>query len=370
MNWNLRWPQSSRSTRRVVLGLALLSLPATVLAGVKVFESPDHTLELGMRLQSRLEYETSTPAPGGTDGRRDFMIRRVRLKANGKMQGVTYAFEWKIDGTDQVGATPAAAVENAWFQYPLGASGIDLKVGLYDAPFSRDLLTSDSRQLAVDRGEASAVPSAIGLVDNVVGFQFMGKTKSGRVLYTVGAYDNRFIVAGRQDVPMFAGRLDFNMGATKDIYQDCHFGSDKWYSFGVNGSVQSGIENAAGADDSSHTAAGVDGMLDVPFGKQRVFVKGELNAVRSEWIGVDRQNNSTVKMIAAGVLFNQRCQPFIRFDQQRGDPWLRAGRADITYVGMNYYQRGHSLKVQGDLRFQSGTTEAVDGLRVQAQMDF
>jgi hypothetical protein len=356
--------------RRLWLVLALCALPAPALAGVKVFDSPDHTLELGMRLQSRLEYETSTPSPGGTDARRDFMIRRARLKANGKMQGVAYGFEWKIDGTDQVGATPAAAVENAWFQYPLKGASLELRVGLYDQPFSRDRLTSDSQQLAVDRSEASNVPDALGLADNVVGFHFLGKTKDGKVQYALGAFDNRFIVAGRQDVPMVVGRLDFNLGSTKDIYQDAHFGGDKWYSLGVNGSVQSGIENAAGADDSSHTAIGVDGMLDVPFGKSRVFVKGEMNAIRSEWIGVDRQNNTTVKMIGAGVLLNDRWQPFIRFDQQRGDPWLRAGRSDITYAGVNFYQRGHRLKVQGDLRFQAGTSEPVDGCRLQAQMDF
>jgi hypothetical protein len=43
---------------------------------------------------------------------------------------------------------------------------------------------------------------------------------------------------------------------------------------------------------------------------------------------------------------------------------------DITYVGANLYQKGHSLKIQGDVRFQSGTNESVDGARLQAQIDF
>lgn len=367
------------SLRRLAVGLVLLMLPASALAGVKVFDSPDHTLELGMRMQPRFEYETNAPGTAGLDGRRDFLIRRARLKANGKMMGVAYNFEWKIDATDQANsnpanlpATPAAGVENAWLQYPLSGPALELRVGLYDQPFSRDRLTSDSRQLAVDRSEVSNVPDALGLADNVVGLQFMGRSKTGRIGYTLGAFDNRLIQTVRQDMPMLVGRLDVNLESTKDVFQDAHFGStDKWCSFGVNGSIQSGIENAAGLDDSSHVAGGVDAMVDRPFGKMRVFVKGELNAIRTEWQAVDRQNNVTVKMIGAGILFNDRFQPFIRFDQVRGDGFLpRGGRTDITYVGANFYQRQHSLKVQGDVRMQAGTGDPVDGMRVQAQIDF
>ena len=347
----------------------LAMLPAIASAGVLVFDSKDHTLELGMRLQPRLEYENVSLANGSTDARRDFMIRRARLKANGKMQGVAFGFEWKIDGTDQFGATPIAGVENAWLQYPLGG-GFEVRAGLYDQPFSRDRLTSDSRQLAVDRGEVSNVPDALGLADNVVGFHFMGKTKDSKVQYAVGLFDNRFIIASRQDIPMLVGRVDLNLGSTKDIYQDAHFGTDKWCSIGINGSTQSSIENAAGLDDSTQTAGGVDGMIDVPFRNVRVLVRGELNAIRTERIGTG-ENNSTVKMIGLGVLMmKQRFQPFIRFDQVRGDQWARSGRQDITYVGANVYQRGHSLKIQGDVRMQAGTEAPIDGGRLQAQIDF
>ena len=364
--------------RRFAVCLALLSIPAAALAGVKVFDSPDHTLELGMRLQPRMEYETAIAVPGGTDGRRDFLIRRARQMANGKMQGVTYGFEWRLDGTDQSGATPTAAVENAWFQYPLRGAALEVRAGLYDQPFSRDRLTSDSRQLAVDRGEVSNVPDALGLADNIVGFHFLGKSKDSRVQYAVGLFDNRFIAAAQQDMPMLVGRLDFNFASTKDVFQDAHFGDERWYSLGVNGSYQGGIEQTALVfpgtkvrDDSTHSAAGVDGMLDVPFGKTRVFVKGELNAIRAERTNNLGEYNSTVKMLAAGVLFNQRWQPFIRFDQVRSDALApRGGRRDITYVGANFYQRGHGLKLQADLRLQAGTEDPVDGARFQAQMDF
>jgi hypothetical protein len=163
----------------------------------------------------------------------------------------------------------------------------------------------------VDRGAVSNVPDALGLADNAVGFHFYGKTKDLKFQYAIGLYDNRFIPANRQDLPMVVGRMEVNLGSTKDVYQDAHFGEDRWYSFGVNGSYHSSLENAAGVDDSTHAAAGVDGMVDLPFGKRRLLVRGEMNAIRTEWIGVNQENNTTVKMIEAGVLFRQVFQPFI-----------------------------------------------------------
>ncbi len=345
-----------------------LAWPVAASAGVKVFDSPDQSLELGLRLQPRIELERVGALGGGTD--RDFLVRRARIKANGKMKSATYAFEWKIDGSDQIGASPSASLENGYIQYPLGR-GVEVRAGLYDQPFSRDRLTSDSKQLAVDRGEVSNVPDASGLADNVVGFQVMGKVNGGRAQYTVGLFDNRFVPGKLQDIPMVVGRLDFNLGSTKDIFQDAHFGSESWYSVGLNGSYQK-IDAYTAADSFSNAAGGLDGMIDIPVGEGRLFVKGELNAIRTERSVGGAQNNGTVRMLGAGYLvLNQQVQPFVRFDQVRGDATLpRGGRKDITFVGANFYQKGHSLKVQGDLRLQSGTNNSVDGGRLQAQVDF
>ena len=367
---------SKRSnTPAVIRGLLVLAaitlVPAAACAGLKVYEKDDMSLELGLRMQPRWEYDRVAATGGGTEWQRDFMIRRTRLKANGKINGATYGFEWKIDGTDQIGQSPAAAVENAWMQYPM--SGLaSLRAGLFDAPFSRDLLTSDSKQLAVDRGAVSAVPSAFGLVDNVVGFDVRGQAKAGLFQYVLGFYDNRVIPGRRQDVPMIVGRVDLNFGSTKDLYQDAHFGKDKWYSLGINASEQSSIDGAVTQDSLHIGAAGVDGMMDVPLGAGRLLVRGEINAMHFESTGGTGDKNSTIRMIGAGFLmFNERLQPFVRFDQVRGDlPILSGVERDITYVGANLYQKGHSLKIQGDVRFQSGTNESVDGARLQAQIDF
>ena len=353
-------------------------LPAVVLAGVKVFDSPDQTLEIGLRLQPRFDYERLSRSAGGA-GQRDFLVRRARLKASGKMKSATFNFEWKIDGTDRkdlAKAVPEAQVENAYLQYALGR-GVELRAGLYDQPFSRDRLTSDSKQLAVDRGDVSNVPNDLGLADNVVGLQLQVKVSGGRAQYAVGLFDNRFIEGQLQDVPMVVGRLDLNFGSTKDIFQDAHFGSESWYSIGLDGSFQK-IDAYAGADSFSNAAGGVDGMIDIPVGSGRLLAKGEMNAIRNERHGGTNQRNATVRMLGVGFLMlNQRLQPFVRFDQVRGDRFAKfegggtvGGTKDITFVGANFYQKGHNLKVQGDVKLQAATREILDGARLQAQIDF
>jgi hypothetical protein len=339
--------------------VALFLLPATAQSGVKVAESEGFTLELGMRLQPRLEYENL-----GGDWRRDFLLRRTRLKANGKMLSATYGFEWKIDSNDLNAAITQGEAENAWIQFPLG-KGVELKAGLYDQPFSRDRLVSDSRQLAVDRGLASNVPNGLGLADNATGFEFLGKAAQGKVSYWAGLFDNRLIPTRFQDTPMVVGRVDLNLGSTSDIYQDAHFGTAEWYSIGINGSYQP-INTAAGGDSVINAAAGIDGMIDVPTRAGRVFLRAEASDIQLNPAAPGATRESRQYLAEAGVLIlHERLQPFVRFDEVRA-----AQKTDVTYLGMNLYKKGHSLKIQGDVRMQANTNQSVDGARVQAQLDF
>jgi hypothetical protein len=353
--------------RGILLAAAALVAPLAASAGVKVAEQEDFTLELGMRLQPRMELERLSSSAG--DWQRDFLVRRARLKANGRMLKATYGFEWKIDGTDQVGASPSAQVENAWVQYPIGR-GVEIRAGLYDQPFSRDRLTSDSRQLAVDRGNVSNVPDGFGLADNATGFHVLGKAFKGKAAYAVGLFDNRRIAGRFQDQPMVVGRLDLNLGATSDIYQDAHFGDGKWYSLGFNGSYQP-IEDLAGTDSLTNAAFGADAMMDIPTRAGRLFVRGEASTVTVDPSGPGPAIDTRQWMVGVGLLIlDQRLQPFVRFDEIRYDALAGGGIVDVTYAGVNLYQKGHSLKLQGDVRMQANTGEALDGVRVQAQLDF
>jgi hypothetical protein len=170
---------------------------------------------------------------------------------------------------------------------------------------------------------------------------------------------------------MVVGRLDLNLGSTKDVFRDAHFGKESWFSFGLDGSYHGALEDSIGVDDGSNAAAGVDGMVDVPWGGWRLLGRGELNTVSTDRPGPADAIHTTVWMLGLGVLVaNQRFQPIVRFDETRLDDAAGGGVKDVTYLGANFYQKGHGLKIQGDVRFESGTGEPVDGARLQAQIDF
>lgn len=360
-----------------VLAIAVMIASAHRADAITVFEEEGFSLGIGLRLQPRIELEREL-GRDGAEWRRDFLVRRSRLSAFGKMQNVGYKLEWKIDGVDQVssgsplavGANPNATVENAYLQYPLGST-VEIRAGLYDVPYSRDRLTSDSQQLAVDRGAVSNVPNVLGLVDNGVGFHLLGKAAEGRAEYAVGLFDNRTLPTRLQDIPMLVGRLDLNFGSTKDIFTDAHFGDEKWYSLGVNGSFQGSLEDTSGNDKGSYSAVGADGMIDVPMGANRLFLRSEVNSISVKPpVGGDA-TTTVVWMGAAGILLmDQRLQPMIRYDQVRLDDSVGGATQNITYAGGTFFQKKHNLKIQADVRFESGTTEAVDGGRLQAQINY
>ena len=69
-------------------------------------------------------------------------------------------------------------------------------------------------------------------------------------------------------------------------------------------------------------------------------------------------------------MLEQRIQPMLRYDQVRRDEAVGGGTQNITYVGGTFFQRKHSMKIQAELRFESGTTESLDGGRLQAQVNY
>lgn len=374
-----RAEKSSTIVRSILVLTALVAVAcARTGSAVTVFEEEGFNLGIGLRLQPRIELEREAGADGA-EWRRDFLLRRARLAASGKIQNVGYKMEWKIDGTDQVssgsqtalGSLPSAQLENGYLQYPL-SKNVEVRAGLYDIPYSRDRLTSDSQQLAVDRGAVSNVPNALGMVDNGVGLHLIGKAANGHAEYAIGLFDNRTIPTRLQDVPMLVGRLDLNFGSTKDIFMDAHFGDEKWYSLGVNGSIQGSLESdTSSANEGSYAMMGADGMMDVPMGSSRFFARSEVNSISIKSpLGGDAITTTTW-MAGVGVLmFAQRFQPMLRYDQVRRDEAVVGGTQNITYVGGSFFQRKHNLKIQADVRFESGTTEALDGGRLQAQVNY
>jgi hypothetical protein len=361
--------------------LVAAALAPQTYAGARVYDTEDFVVELGLRMQPRLVF-SKIARSGVNEERRDFMIRRARIKADGHMLQVKYGLEIRLDGTGTIEglalAAPVAGVENAWLQFPVLSNGaLDIRTGLYDQPFSRDRLTSDSKTLAVDRGLVSGRPAALGMADNSIGVDVRGKLQGGRFLYVGGIYDNITIKGPFQPDPMLVGRIDLNLGSSKDLYHDAHFGDDKWYSLGLNGSYQNAIEDSLNATPGNpgsvvgggrNMAVGVDGMIDVPFGPGRLFAMAEFNNIQQRMPGETQKLDTRVWGSGIGYpILDQTLQPNFRFDQAVGDDGSEQNEASI---GINYYKRGHNLKIQSDVVLLAGSGQSLDRFRLQAQIDF
>ena len=141
------------------------------------------TFQPGYRIQTRYAYDFQSKI-------NDIMLRRVRLKAKGNAFGIAkFYVEVKIDNTAQEGKTPKAKAESVFLDFKLHPA-LNLRIGLYDVPFTRSLLTSDSKLLFMNRSIITNKLAKFGLVDNTEGILLFGRPFGGFIEYSFGIFDN------------------------------------------------------------------------------------------------------------------------------------------------------------------------------------
>jgi hypothetical protein len=165
-------------------GALLTAVPAAAQqTSLNVGPSGAITFTPGLRVQPRYTYDNA-------DGNNDFFIARVRFKGAGNAFGIaTYFTELKLDNVGRFARTVSAQIENAWMNFALQPA-LALRVGLYDAVFSRDALTSDSKLLFMDRSLVKDALTAVGLADNTVGLLAHSRPAKGRFEISGGVFDN------------------------------------------------------------------------------------------------------------------------------------------------------------------------------------
>ncbi|MEX2308961.1 MAG: porin [Pirellulales bacterium] len=339
----------------------------------------DLTFKPGVRIQPKYIYES------GNDNH-DFLIRRFRLKGGGNAFDIAkYGVELKIDNDGRFAATPSARVENAWLDFIAVEDLAYLRVGLYDMPFSRNALTSDSKLLLMDRSLIKEAVTDVGMADNSIGLMLHGRPYCGQFEYAVGLFDSvvfeRFGVAGTResDHLMPAGRLVWSLldpMPALDGYADyleSYLGKGERLELGINAAHLGEVIDGAAVFDL--TAWGVDLFYNTgPYTFQteydQIFENIALAAdlIAEGWY------------VQGGYLLNP-CDPCIEFAvrYQELDP-LVGDRLTWTSVGFNYYIREHNLKVQTDYTIRSDTVGTVlpgglglfdeDVFQVQLQLEF
>ncbi len=346
------------------------------------YVTPDITFKPGLRLQTRFTYDTKS-------NNKEIAIQRFRLKAGGQaFELATYYLEMKIDGTGNAGKNPSAAVENGYLDFAYDTSLIG-RAGLYDVPFSRDALTSDSKLLFMDRSLIKDALTSYGLADNGIGVMTRGRPFEGRLEYAVGGFNNDKFDGLRTSssrrtaslMPMARVAVDLLDPAPPGGYADyrgSYVGKGRRLTFGANG---------AWMGDAKQTVNNFQQKFDLwAWGVDAFFNTGPYTLqAEYDWFrqggNVDRSNYGW--FVQGGYLLeflNQRLDkvaPWFpdvelaaRYQDLDAKSYQRA-RERQTSIGANFYIRDHNLKVQTNYSFrQIEDTEDRGLYQLQLQLDF
>ena len=346
------------------------------------------TFKPGCRVQSRYIYDDGT-------NNNDFFIRRFRMKMGGNAFDLAnYYLELKIDSTARYNTdpTPDPVVENAWLDFHLLNETHYLRVGLYDVPFSRNALTSDSKLLFMDRTLIYGELAGEGVADNGVGLLFHGRPLCGRVEYSVGIFDNSDFELDPNAVnPQFSnnlmpvGRVVLHLldpatpGSGYADYRESYIGEGQRLAIGANSAYLSRATDtrfAAGTDVFDIHACGVD----VFFNSGPFVFQAEYDRYEQHVLGAANRYSDGWYAQAGYIIHDPRCccpchpviELAVRYEEldDRSNAFGNGDYLEYTSVGMNFYIREHNLKIQTDYTWRDERVTPVDNDRFQVQLQF
>lgn len=358
------------------------------------------TFKPGVRIQTRYLYDDRT-------NNHDIFIRRFRLKGSGDVYGLAkWGTELKIDSTARINTDPSplGVVENAWLDFNVFGDLTYLRVGLYDAPFSRNALTSDSKLLFMDRTLIKGALTNLGFTDNTVGMMFHGRPQKGRYEYMIGLFDDvRFeqfnfvggigngidpVIARNTDKLMTAGRFVVNLLDPQIPPQG--YADYRGSYIGEGSRLAVGTNFAYVGDTTFDVTAVPTTDFDVyAWGVDVFFNNGPWVAqAEYDWFKEDATNGGADVegdgwYAQAGYLLNHRqyqcCEckcgyeiaaRYEESDRLRLVDGTIDDRFDWVSIGMNIYVRDHNFKLQTDYTFRSEDIVKVDNDVYQLQLQF
>ncbi len=332
----------------------------------------DLTFKPGLRMQSRYFYDDE-------EGNHDFFIRRFRVKTSGNAFDIAkYGAELKFDSTGRFEVEPKGVVENAWVDFTVIPESTFLRVGLYDVPFSRNALTSDSKLLFMDRTLIKSELTTVGLADNTIGLLLHGRPWGGRLEYAVGGFDNvAFEKNGangnlESDQLMPAGRIALNLldpATSADGYADyreSYLCQGQRLAVGANAAYLGQVRG--GVNEFDIHGWGIDLFFNTgPFSLQAEYDRFAENV-----LGADPDMHGDGWYVQAGYLWPCGIEFAARYQDLDPNGGFFDDRLQWTSLGLNLYIREHNLKVQTDYTFKRelGNEVENDMFQMQLQIDF
>lgn len=367
---------SSLVVLAVVLGGFASTAHAESEAGYKkgfFLEAQDGDKSYSLVINGVLQSRFALTLPDSGDDSYAFDVVRARVGLKGHVLGTDLTYKFLADfghGDTQL--------KDLWVNYAF-TPDVQLRVGQWKRPFSRQFLTSATAQQLVDVAlteKAFETGRDLGLaVHN-------GYEKSPTVEWVVGLFN------GSQEKPWYSARLDATAGTVTSIsrtnvpaqfrpvavarvgynhgdmsgegYSSADLHPDKGLRFGV---AASGLVDFGLDDDTGAIAADLDFILKVSgFAISGAFFMRTLTGDAS---GLDRIGFA----VDAGYVIGGSVEPVVRFARVMPDDDTQATTQELAF-GVNVYFVGNTFKWATDvaaLGHEVGGTSTTD-VRVRSQL--
>lgn len=361
--------------RTLIATLLVVTMIGPVGAGVVVYEKDEKKVEIGGRIQ--FQYHSSDPMGGSSSD--EFFFRRLRpyIQATvtenwvGKIQ-----FDLgKADGSNEV------AVKDAYMQYT-GWDNHKLTIGNSKTPFSREFLTSSTRQQLVERSFVG--DHNFGSPDRQLGLRLDGSAAEKKITYSaaVGSeshdpdiskldfdtpanassdWNEGIVVAARVDYhPLGYMKFDQADFRSDDFKFNVSVAAFTWSNDDDNNpytDAVTGMVNATGIADGKVDVDGADGVelsagvRGHGFSADAEYQMISADTVDPAWTGGLYLNGTTDldKMaVEAGYMFHKKVEIVAGWDSLDADNFTDS--VDRTSVGLNWYLNKHKAKIQTTFR--------------------
>ncbi len=380
----------------LIVPVAILSLTTASFAGdfrmgdetkgMKVKISDDTDISFRVRMQPRLDMGDLVKDEGGTsyESEIDNYLRRLRLEIGGNMvKELKYILVFEADKNGKFASSSGSPANEVKIQ----TANVDYKFddqfgvrfGKAKLPYSRVSLTSSSKQLIVERPVSTE--AAKKLFDDYwqSNLMFYGKASEGMFAYNVAIGDgwepNSTLHSGstttsfnttcdssipptctttatttdttikvHKSSPLYIARFEVSPpGWTEASQSDAHLGKGKHLAVGVNYATQKGIEYKTTAYEEDRTLTGLDvsghwkgftGQLEYNTWKEESTDPAKGKKEPEGWY------------LQAGYFIpGVNIEPVARYEIYDQDSNSDNKQEKTTTVGVNWYLKGHSMKI-------------------------
>ena len=326
--------------------------------GLTVSVTENTNLNIRVLVQPRLDFGDLNITRDGSryESESDLYIRRAHLKFNGSLiKNLKYALHLSGDKWEQKGHDDKIQLFYAYLDYTF-LKELALRGGKAKLPYSRVSLTPSTSQLLIETPVSTEAAKKVFSSYYQPHLLLHGKFLGGILAYKGACGDGweggKTLRAGNtvhKANPLFVGRIEFSPpGWIEKRQSDAHLGQGRHLTLGANYAIQDSIEYREIAFEEDRDLLG----FDLSGHWKGITAQFEYNQWRQDFAEPAKRNVEPRGWYLQGGYFigaiqgrNINLEPAVRYEEYDQDSNAKHKKEKLWTVGLNWYAKGHTLKV-------------------------